>query len=380
MKKETILTNARIVTPEAVWPGTVRIREGRIQDMEVEDSRVPEALDLEGDYLLPGLIELHTDNLEKHYAPRPGVRWPSGAAAVAHDAALAAAGITTVFDALSVGDTADNSMRLECLQDMAEAIQTTQAKGLLRCEHFLHMRCEIAYPHVIDLFMNFINNPLVKLVSLMDHTPGQRQYARVEKLEEYLQIQYGFKQERIDQIMITRLEYQKTYAEKHRKELVQICRSFGYPIASHDDATVEHVVEAARDGIVISEFPTTLEAAKTARLLGMDVLAGAPNLVIGGSHSGNVSALELGETRCLNILSSDYVPGSILQGIFLLHEKLSMPLHEATALSTCNPARVVHLTDRGAIEKGRRADLIRVKVEQGLPVVKKVWRNGQEIF
>jgi alpha-D-ribose 1-methylphosphonate 5-triphosphate diphosphatase len=380
MKKEMILTNAQVVTPKEVFGGTVHVRDGFIHALDRGTSTLLGAEDLEGDYLLPGLVELHTDHLEKQFSPRPGVRWPSMAAMLSHDASVAAAGIMTVFDALAVGDISEDSSRFRDLQDMAEAVRIAQKQGVLRSEHFLHIRCEIGYPHVIDLFEGFSEDPLVKLVSLMDHTPGQRQFTRMEKFLQYYKGKYGLSEKEMEILVLRRQENQREYASKHRVLLVKKCRDLGIPLASHDDTTIDHIREAASDGIVVSEFPTTLEAAKSAHHYGLNVLMGAPNLVLGGSHSGNISALELGKRKLLDILSSDYVPDSLIQGIFLLHVKLDMPLPEAVALVTLNPAGIVGLQDRGAIQVGKRADLIRVKMAIGMPMIKKAWRYGKSVF
>jgi alpha-D-ribose 1-methylphosphonate 5-triphosphate diphosphatase len=326
------------------------------------------------------LIELHTDNLEKHFVPRPGVRWPSMAAMLSHDASIIAAGITTVFDAVAVGDTVEKCTRLRDLQEMVDAIQAAQEKKMLRADHFLHLRCEIGYPQVLDLFESFVHDPLVRFASLMDHTPGQRQFTRIEKLYQYYQGKYGFTQTEMERLVQQRLENQGRFARKHRVALLEICRRLWLPVASHDDTTAEHVIEAASEGIVVSEFPTTIEAARTARRLGLNVLAGGPNLVLGGSHSGNVSALELARLHLVDIFSSDYVPASLIQSVFLIHHELETPLPEAVAKITIRPAQIANLADRGAILLGNRADLIRVRLYHSIPVIRTVWRSGQVVF
>jgi alpha-D-ribose 1-methylphosphonate 5-triphosphate diphosphatase len=380
MSKEVVLTNARIVTPDELFHGTVRVTDGIITGIDEEKSTGVPSIDLEGDYLLPGLIELHTDNLEKHFVPRPGVRWPSMAAMLSHDASIIAAGITTVFDAVAVGDTVEKCTRLRDLQEMVDAIQAAQEKKMLRADHFLHLRCEIGYPQVLDLFESFVHDPLVRFASLMDHTPGQRQFTRIEKLYQYYQGKYGFTQTEMERLVQQRLENQGRFARKHRVALLEICRRLWLPVASHDDTTAEHVIEAASEGIVVSEFPTTIEAARTARRLGLNVLAGGPNLVLGGSHSGKVSALELARLHLVDIFSSDYVPASLIQSVFLIHHELETPLPEAVAKITIRPAQIANLADRGAILLGNRADLIRVRLDHSIPVIRTVWRSGQVVF
>lgn len=380
MKGELVFNNAQVVTPTEIFPGTVQVAGGLIQAIDRSTCMGRTGLDLGGDYLLPGLVELHTDHLEKHFVPRPGVRWPSLAAILSHDAAVVASGITTVFDALAIGDILENSARVRDLQDMVQTIRAAQDKGILRAEHLMHLRCEVGYPRVMELLDGLIDNPLVKFVSLMDHTPGQRQFTRIEKLFQYYQGKYGFNDEQMQQLIIERQINQERYASGHRKEILERCEKLQLPVASHDDTTVDHVIEAASDGIILCEFPTTLEAADTARFYGLSILMGAPNLILGGSHSGNVSALELGKRELLDILSSDYVPSSLIQGAFLLYEDLNMPLPEAIATVTGHPARISDFDDRGSLQVGKRADLIRVTWDPPMPIVKNVWREGQQIF
>jgi alpha-D-ribose 1-methylphosphonate 5-triphosphate diphosphatase len=380
MKEELVFNNARVVTPKEVFPGAVQVAGGLIKAIDRSTHTGRTVLDLGGDYLLPGLVELHTDHLEKHFVPRPGVRWPSLAAILSHDAAVVAAGITTVFDALAIGDTIENGSRMRDLQEMAQVVGAAQGKGLLRAEHLMHLRCEVGYPRVLELLEGLIQDPLVKFVSLMDHTPGQRQFTRIEKLFQYYQGKYGFSNEQMERLINERQENQKQYASRYRKEILGVCEKLHLPVASHDDTTVDHVTEAASDGIVLCEFPTTLEAAEAARSYGLSILMGAPNLVLGGSHSGNASALELGKRGLLDILSSDYVPSSLIQGAFLLHQEIDIPLPEAIATVTVTPARISNLDDRGALQVGKRADLIRVKWDPPMPIVKNVWRGGQQIF
>jgi alpha-D-ribose 1-methylphosphonate 5-triphosphate diphosphatase len=379
MKEEKVFTNGKVVTRKEVFSGTVQVVEGIIQAVDSAMSRLPSCVDLEGDYLLPGLIELHTDSLERHFVPRPGVRWPEIAAVISHDAAVAAAGITTVLDAVALGDTKDNSDRTRELDAMVRSVRTARMQGLLRSEHFLHLRCEVCYPDVLSLFTCFNDDPLVKLVSLMDHTPGQRQFTRMEKFLQYYKGKYTLNDAEMEDLVRSRKECQKKYSHTYREQILEICRQRGLPTASHDDTTPEHVGEAAAAGIILSEFPTTLQAARAAREAGLGILVGAPNLVLGRSHSDNVSALELARVGLLDILSSDYVPGSLLHGTFLLHHELGWSIPEALGVVSVNPARVARLEDRGCIEEGKRADLIQVKDYDRIPIIRGIWRAGRRV-
>lgn len=379
MSEELILTNARIVTADDVIAGTVVVRDGVIAELGPAASRAPRAVDCAGDYLLPGLVELHTDNLEKHVAPRPGVRWPMHAAVLAHDAQVAAAGITTVYDALAVGELREDPVRAEMLEDAATAIAEGQRAGAFRAEHFLHMRCEVGHEHIVEMVSPFLDDPMVRLVSFMDHSPGQRQFVTIEKYHEFHQGRFGYTDAEMRAMVDQRIENARRFADKNRAEIAALCAARDLPRASHDDATVEHVAEAVGFGVTIAEFPTTRTAAEAAHRTGMAVVMGAPNVVRGGSHSGNVSAAALVEYGVLDILSSDYVPCSLLHSAFLLHAHWGLSLPEAVAKVSLNPAKVLGLGDRGEIAPGKRGDLARVALLADMPVARQTWRQGERI-
>jgi alpha-D-ribose 1-methylphosphonate 5-triphosphate diphosphatase len=381
MSNQLLLTNARIVTPHEVILGTLRIVDGVITDIEHGLTSTVGVEDLQGDFLIPGLVELHTDNLEKHFTPRPKVRWPSVPAVVAHDAQVAAAGITTVFDAIALGDVKDGSARIQFVNDMIEAVTLAQEEQAIRAEHFLHLRCEVAYEKVLELFEPYREHYLLRLVSLMDHSPGQRQFVNLQKYREYYQGKYGMDDREIEVFIDQQKEASQRFSRRNREEIVERCRELGVPMASHDDATSAHVDEAIGYGMSIAEFPTTNEAAATSKGQGMKVLMGAPNLVRGGSHSGNISARELAENELLDIVSSDYFPASLLQAAFTLHQKVEgFTLPRAISTITSNPANSAGLSDRGEIVVGKRADLVRVHEYHRFPLVREVWRQGNRIF
>ena len=377
---ETIFTNARVVGRDRTFEGTVVVRGGRIATVDDAPSRVPGALDLGGDHLLPGLVEMHTDNLEKHFLPRPGVVWPSPTAAViSHDAQIAAAGITTVFDAVAVGDYGEGHQRRRILADAVEAVTSARDHGLLRAEHLLHLRCEVSDPGVMEIFRGLNDHPLVRLVSLMDHTPGQRQWMELSTYRRFHHAK-GWTDAEFDAHLADRQEKQRVFAVRHRTGIVSLARERGHRLASHDDTTEDHVAEAIAEGITISEFPTTVRAARHARRTGMATVMGAPNVVRGGSHSGNASAIELAGEGVLDGLSSDYVPASLLHAAFRLADVPGLALNEAVAMVSANVADMLGLDDRGRIEPGRRADLVRVRLHDDLPVVRAVWRAGERVI
>jgi len=381
MPAEQILTNARVVTDTEVFLGTVAVRDGLIHDVVQGRSQLPQAQDMQGDYLFPGLVELHTDNLEKYMNPRPGVDWPPESAVLAHDAQVVAAGITTVFDALAIGDVNPKGDRMRQLPIMQQAITQAQDQGHTRAEHRLHLRCELSHEKTLDLFAELVDSPLVQLVSVMDHSPGQRQFVKMEKYREYYQGKYHLSDAEMDAFIDRQIENSRRYSDDYRRSIAGECRQRSLSLASHDDATLEHVRESANYGMSIAEFPTTVEAAEVSHRLGLKVLMGAPNIVRGGSHSGNVAAADLAARGVLDILSSDYYPASLLQAARRLWEENEQyDLPRAVQSISLAPARAAGLHDRGEIRAGLRADLVRVRAHDKQFVVDQVWRGGQRVF
>ncbi|CAE6912377.1 MULTISPECIES: alpha-D-ribose 1-methylphosphonate 5-triphosphate diphosphatase [Pseudomonas] len=381
MSSEQILSNARIVTADREFLGSVLLRDGLIAAVDEGASQLAQAQDLGGDYLLPGLVELHTDNLEKHMSPRPGVDWPSASAVLTHDAQIVAAGITTVFDALSIGDINPRGRRMQQLPAMIEAIAAAEAAGQTRAEHRLHLRCELCHPDALSLYRDLVEHPLVSLVSVMDHSPGQRQFAKVEKYREYYMGKYHLSPAEMEEFLQEQIANSRQYSDRQRRAIVEDCHGRGISVASHDDATLAHVQESADFGMAIAEFPTTLEAAEASHQLGLKVLMGAPNVVRGGSHSGNIAAAELARHGVLDILSSDYYPASLLHAAWLLAgQDNDYDLPAAIATVSRAPARAAGLDDRGEIRVGLRADLLQARAHGEQPVIQQVWRQARRVF
>lgn len=375
---ETVFSNAQIVLPDEVIRGCLVVRDGRIAEIDAGSSRVGD--DIEGDFLIPGLVELHTDHLENHYRPRPGVFWDPLAALHAHDAQIAGSGITTVFDAVRIGSDIDLPDMLSHARHLVDAVRAGGAGGWLRAEHFIHLRCELPSHDVVDHFDALANHPTTRLASVMDHTPGQRQFRSLDAYKRFYAKQMGRSPEELQFYLDARLAEHKRYSTPNRQAIVSRARAMGIALASHDDATLAHVEEAEADGVAIAEFPTTLEAASAAHEAGLAILMGAPNVVRGKSHSGNISATDLVEAGLLDILSSDYVPFALLQAVFLLPQRIEgLALPAALATVSVNPARAAGLDDRGEIMTGKRADLVRVAAQAPLPVVRGVWREGLRV-
>jgi len=377
--KELVLSNARIVLAGEVIRGSLQLRDGRIAAVHSGGTAVPGAHDLEGDHLLPGLVEVHTDNLERHVMPRPKVSFPMQGAVQAHDAEIAAAGITTVLDAIGVGDPYGDGFRSRDQSALLEVLDRLEAAGSLRADHHVHVRCELPAPNALELFQPFQGHPRLRLISLMDHTPGQRQWTDIEHARVYYTGKKGWSDAKFDEEVRIAPERQARWAEPHRRWFADFARARRVALATHDDTTLAHVDEAVQLGASMSEFPTTLAAARHAKAQGLATVAGAPNVVRGGSHSGNVSALELAREGVLDALSSDYVPASLLMAAWLLQRDAGFSLPEAIDVVSRGPARACGLDDRGAIAAGLRADVIRVREVHDHPVVREVYARGQRV-
>ena len=389
-----ILRNARIVLPENDLIGSVRIEDGVIAEVSDDPalSRPGHQIeDLDGDILMPGIVELHTDQIEGHFQPRPKRFWDPVPAVIAHDAQMAASGMTTVLDALRIGTgPTDGNNMAQNARTLIDAVVHAADSGLLRADHLVHLRCEVSTADVVDVFDAVGGHERVRLVSLMDHTPGQRQYADVTAFRTYM-LGKGILQASELEGHIAKLhELSARYAHTHRVQMAERAAARRITVAAHDDATQSHVDESAALGVRISEFPTTIDAARAAREAGQLVVMGAPNIVRGGSHSGNVAAADLLEAGLLDILSSDYVPASPLQAAFKLVAQGDVSLSQAADLLSRNPAAAIGLSDRGVIAPEKRADVIRIHTHHGalnaqhtpaapVPVVRSVWREGRRV-
>ncbi len=376
-----ILSNARVVTPSHVLHGSVVIENGRIVEIHEGPSHDPQALDFAGDYLLPGLVDIHTDHFEKHLYPRAHVRWDFMRAALAHDAQIIGGGVTTVFDSLCVGATTDNPERAEILKPMIEALEQAQSAGMFRAEHLVHLRCELTDPVTPQLTADNIDREIVRVISVMEHLPGIRQSRDIEAYVHRACKSTGESPELVREKIKVLVAEKSQFAAITRPEVVALARSRAMPLMSHDDTDVAHIEEGIAEGVSISEFPCSMEAAEAARSAGMMIVAGAPNLVRGGSQSGNVAVRDLLAARLVDILASDYVPRSMLDAAFMISADpgLDYDLPSAVAMVTRSPALAGNLPDRGAIETGLKADLIRVDLQDGQPFVKSAWRSGNRV-
>lgn len=373
------LANAQLVLPDRVITGAATIEKGVITQI-LEGDHVPTgAVDCAGDLVLPGLVELHTDNVERHIEPRPQVDWPHLPALIAHDAELASTGITTVFDAMRVGSIHSGKGRyIDYARELADELLAARAEGLFKISHFLHLRAEICSETLLEELAAFGPEDRVGIVSLMDHTPGQRQFRDLTVLKTYVAKKRGMNDAEFSAHVKNLLTLQKRFGVKHEAGAVREAGRLGAVLASHDDTTMDHVATSSDNGVGFAEFPTTLEAAEACRTHGIAVMMGAPNLIRGGSHSGNVAAKDLARVNLLDIVSSDYVPSALLLSAFHL-ARFWNDLPRAIATVTANPAKAARLTDRGTLQPGQRGDVLRVRTYGQTPLLRGVWSQGKKV-
>lgn len=372
---ELAFRNARVVTPEADFIGSILIRDGQIVSVDEGASSAGE--DFEGDVLMPGVVDLHTDSLEKHYFPRPNIDWRPVSAAVTHDGCCASVGVTTIYNSLTLGSFTPSAARsTDNLRRLVDGLHAAQREGMLKVDHKIHWRCETTADDLRSRLEVMADHPMTAMFSLMDHTPGQRQYRNLEKHLANWQaggMSEAAAQDRLAQIR----QRQARNADENRRHVAQMAGSRAIPLASHDDESLEHIDEAAELGATVAEFPVTAEAARRARERGMVVVMGGPNLIRGGSYSGNVPASELAEADLLDAFASDYVPRSLVECAFAMTDgPFGWSLSRAVSLVTSGPARAAGLQDRGEIAVGRRADVVRIRRVGGLPLVRGVWSAG----
>jgi alpha-D-ribose 1-methylphosphonate 5-triphosphate diphosphatase len=374
---ETILANATLVLPDRVMPGSLVLREGMIAEIGAGSHVPPGAIDCAGDLLAPGLIELHTDNLERHIEPRPKVNWPHAAAIIAHDAELCSVGITTVFDALRVGSIGSSGRTdyHEYARALANEILEMRGRDGFRISHYLHLRAETCSETLLEELAKFGPEDRVGIVSLMDHTPGERQFRDLSKLRDYVRKKHGLSETEF----LAHVEQEKALRARlgaaHEAGTVAAARRYGAVLASHDDTTAAHVAASQAHGVRFAEFPSTFEAAAPFRERGIAGVLGEPNPIRGGSHSGNVAARELAEAGLLDIVSSDYVPSALLSAALMLGD-IWGDVARGIATVTAAPAQAVGLADRGRLAVGLRADVIRAHRIDRTASLRGVWVKG----
>lgn len=375
---KTYLINAQIILPyEVVENAALLIEDGVIAAINPEiTSKIP-TVDLQGQILIPGAIDLHCDAIEKEIEPRPRTFFPVDFAIAQIDRRNAMAGITTPFHALSFAHEELGVRNNEMAAEIVRAIHNYQPHALV--DNRVHCRYEITDPTGLPILLDLLAEGSVHLFSLMDHTPGQGQFKNIQAYQNYLSRTY---QKTIAEAQATiERKLENALGAKERIEtLIAKALSRNVAIASHDDDTPERVKTMTAMGVKLSEFPVNLATAQAARSQGLATIFGAPNILRGKSQSGSMKAIEAIHYQVASCLCSDYAPSALLTAVFRLPDISDLSLPEAIALVSTNPAQALNLSDRGEIAVGKRADLVVVQKVQGLLQVTQTWVSGQNIY
>ncbi|WP_186393523.1 MULTISPECIES: alpha-D-ribose 1-methylphosphonate 5-triphosphate diphosphatase [unclassified Pannonibacter] len=376
------LSDFRIVTPnEVIEHGSLRIEDGCIA--ELRDTPVAGA-ELEGNglLLLPGFVDMHGDMVEREVEPRPNVPMPLELGLRDLDRRLAGSGFTTAYAALSFSPMSTYG-HLRSYEHTSAVIRKLKAmRHMLNVDHRVHARFEITFPKALSVIEELITEGTVDLISLTDHTPGQGQYRDIERHVQKMARERGLSREEAAEAIARRIEERTQPASVLAETLEAIsslCRAHGVALASHDDDTTDKVELMHGLGVVISEFPVTLEAAAEARRRGLATAMGAPNALRGQSYSGNLSAREAHAAGLLDMLASDYHPSAMLPALLELAGTDRDGLPGAVRLATLNPAKALGLDDRGCIEAGRLANLV-IADDTGIGHVRATLRQGRFIY
>lgn len=370
------LENVTLVLPDGVFAhSALRIQSETIA--EIEKGRKLSELPT-GFVVIPGLVDLHGDMLEREIEPRPTSRFPVDIALHELDKRHAASGITTAYVALSFSDFAERDDDLRLNSRMKEMVEQIVAeRSHLSCDTRIHARFEIMNPEATPLLGEMIQKKKVEMISLMDHTPGQGQFRDLEGYVTYMMKWLKVGREAAQK------ELERQLAQPRSWDIVdgltKLAKEHCLPIASHDDDTPDKVALMAELGVTISEFPVTLGAAQAAKAKNMFTLMGAPNALRGRSHSGNLSATEALQANTLDSLASDYYPATMLHAAFALAERGVIPLHEAIRLVSLHPAHAAGLIDRGSLAVGKKADFVIVQCQANAKVIATV-RKGRVIY
>lgn len=375
---KTLIKNATIVLrDEILQEANLVIEDGLIQSINSEDSSADKVIDLRGELLMPGMIDIHCDALEKEVEPRPNVHFPLDFACAQADKRNAASGITTVYHALSFAHEELGVRNNVFAAAVARAVHKWQPHALV--DNRVHCRYEITDETGVPILKELLEDDSMHMISMMDHTPGQGQFKDMAAYKNYLSRTYKKTDEEIDDI-VARKAASASGAFERMKELSALAHKRNISVASHDDESVERVATMSDIGADISEFPVNLEAARAAKAANMSTVFGAPNILRGKSQSGSMKAIEAIENGVADCLCADYCPAALIVAVFKIPQLLDMSLVDAIKLVTLNPAKAARLPDRGEIALGKRADLIAVGQPGGLPQISRTWSAGELVF
>lgn len=391
MQSSFTITNATVVLPDRTLPGgAVAVRQGRIAEVarsaQALATPTEEEIEAAGAYLLPGLVDLHNDGLELEINPRPGANISLDLAFTSFERRLIACGVTTELHAISFMDRARDHRTGSAAAGRSAYVAALQQDGRSLVDHQVLHRIDVWSPEHLDAVFESVGRLPVRYVSLNDHTPGQGQF---RSLDQYLQRMGEYKRSRgheaptLDEVegLTTARAADTTTVPAVYARVRQEAEKAPLVIASHDDDSPEKVEIGWQLGARIAEFPVTVEAAARARELGMAIVIGAPNIVRGGSQSGNLDACELVRRGLADVICADYHAPSLLAAAFRLVDEGLADLPSAIRAVTLNPARAVGLGDRGAIEPGLVADLLLVRwTAASVPRVEAAFRAGQRVL
>ena len=379
-----LLTNGRIVTEEEILEGYDILIENdkirRIAERGTIKAIGVEKIDVKKSYIAPGFIDIHSDYIENMASPRPTSVMDFNISLREAEKVLLNNGITTMFHSLSfygldLFEHKPVRKRENVIKLMDVINKIHNRKHLIR--HRFHARVELDSIDEIENIKNYIKEGNVHLLSFMDHTPGQGQYRDIDMYRNILKGYKDVSDEEIDK-MVEERKNKATITVDTMKEMIKLAKEKNISIASHDDDTVQKVEFMKELGATISEFPITKEVAKEAQKCGMFTMAGAPNILLGKSHAGNLSAADAIQDKCIDILCSDYYPAAMLHSIFKLNEKYGINLCEAFKFVTINPAKAVKMDNLiGSIKEGKKADLLIIDKIDDVPVIKSVFVDGK---
>jgi alpha-D-ribose 1-methylphosphonate 5-triphosphate diphosphatase len=375
---KTHITHARVILEDSIIEdSSVVIEDGVIAEIDPEKVNADQVVDLSGKILMPGMIDLHCDALEKEVEPRPNVHFPLNFACAQADKRNATAGITTVYHALSFAHEELGVRNNDFAAEIARAVHDWRPHGLV--DNRVHCRYEITDETGLPILKQLLEEDAMHLISMMDHTPGQGQFKDMAAYRDYLTRTYKKTADEINVIVDRKLEA-ASGAFARMEELAIAAHKAGVSVASHDDDSADRVETMKNIGADISEFPISLEAAQAAKQAGMYTIFGGPNILRGKSQSGSMKAIEAIHEGVADCICADYSPASLIVSVLKIPEVSELDVPAAIRLVTKNPASAARLDDRGEIAVGKRADLVAVGMPGGLPQVTNVWSNGKSVY
>ena len=370
---ETILRSKNVLINEKFISADLVIKGEFIQRIDVYGSNEI-AVDLGDKKVVAGIVDLHSDAIEKEIEPRHGATFPVELAVAELDKKLSMAGVTTMFHAIGFEENPKKKRSLYLAQHQIEEIYKANEKHL-GVDNFIHARFELSATDAVEPIKELIDLGMIRLLSLMDHSPGQGQFKTLEKFKTYYSNYYGLDDDEVQDVVNKKLNKD----EDKINDLINHAKKHNLTLLSHDDDCIQKLQGLLDIGVKISEFPLDLEVAKFAVAKGIATGMGAPNIVRGGSQSGNIAAIELVREGVCKYLCSDYHPTSMLQAVYRMKEDANLPLEKGFSMVTSTPAAYANLDDRGVIAEGKRADIIVID-DSNIPKVVLTIKDGESIY